>query len=112
MKEHQTLLFDAAEGRRLKERGMALAAEPESTRIWAFQATEELDSYPKGKQLSSDDIIGSIGLVRDVDTNQNNYVGPWFNEMARQGRIRKVGWIRSKRTSNHGKEIRLWEKIY
>ena len=62
-----------------------------------------------GCEFTSEDVQKDIGQPTDADGRPNNAgVGGYIAGLARRGVIRKIGWTKSARVTNHGSDLRLW----
>jgi hypothetical protein len=105
--------FGLNEGILLKQRGMSLAAGSYQMEEWEPAAFAWLMSKPKGYRFSMDDVAFQVGLPAHPDEGyKNNGFSSWPARMAEKGYLMKTAVrIKSRRKSNHGHEISVWEKI-
>jgi len=105
--------FDLAEGKRLKEEGMSLARNSYQADIWWGGACGWLHPKPIGYRFTADTVALEHGLPAIPDKRyRNNAFSSWFPKMAQMGYTKDTGErVKSKRKSNHGHEITVWEKI-
>jgi len=111
----QGYLFDMALGVQKGEEGMNLALLAKGKADWDERRDDWLDRHEKGFQFTADDLAFARLLANDPDDgpNGNNDFSGWFNRARRRHLIKRTGeWIRSRRVSNHGHMIPIWEKVY
>lgn len=93
----------------LRDRGQSLALE--AAEDWAANARTYVRALEPGTQLTSETITAAIGLPNPSDPNSNNAVGAVMAALARQGWLRRVGYVPSARPLSHGRVLALWERL-
>jgi hypothetical protein len=106
-------LFDAEEGARLRDEGMARAdraADPQ----WKEAVVNIVRGFSSGRLFTADDIWDLLVLrFPDLDTEEHRALGPLL-----QWRVRKVGLAEptdqirpSRRSSRHTGTVRVWRRL-
>lgn len=72
-----------------------------------------VDGILPGAQFTADDLVKWVGLPTECDlfARCNNALGGMFSGLCRRGIIRAVGYTTSDRVSNHGRILRVWERV-
>lgn len=92
-----------------KDSGMARAVNAKPT--WVNEAGQWIGSLERGCRFTADDLIEAKGTPTEVGINKNNAVGAYLNGVARRGLTRAVGRVASRRRTNHGRFITVWERL-
>lgn len=101
-----TLFFEETEGEAAKRHGMELVTLAESGSGWNERAEKWVLALPRGFQFTAETLTDAIG--RPARTNS---VGARMSAMAKQGWIRRVGFVLATRPSRHANVNRSWERV-
>lgn len=96
-----------------KDEGMALALTPEGITEWKQAFRDTVFAFPRGRRFTSEDVLAIVGLpTGEVAKDANNAVGAMVNGLAKRGLIRKtITRVPSRRSSSHGAELIVWERV-
>lgn len=102
---HQMTMDELAEGRQLRDEGMAAVSANPANAMWRGQAEDALRVLASaGRPFTAADVVRLAGLPPS-----HNAVGALFNAAKRAGRIKHTGrWVRSPRKASHARELREW----
>ena len=78
--------------------------------LWVVQAELAVKQLVNTRQqFTADDLVNLVGLPRGVEVvNGNNAIGALFRKLSNQNVIRPIGWAKSARADNHGRQVRIW----
>ena len=96
-----------------KEEGMALALASHSVSEWKQAFRDTVAGFYIGRRFTSEDVLAIVGLpTGEVAKDANNAVGAMVNGLAKRGLIRKtITRVPSRRSSSHGAELIVWERV-
>lgn len=77
---------------------------------WASEARRWVAGLPAGVRFTADDLIECCGTPTEVGVNANNAIGALFLACQSGRLIRSVDRAPSRRRSNHGRWIAVWER--
>lgn len=78
---------------------------------WTLEADRWIKSQLPGTRFDADDLIEAIGTPTGVAVNANNAIGAVFLAAKNRRLVRSVGRVASRRRTNHGRFITVWERI-
>lgn len=85
----------------------AAAAKPD----WVAVALDWIAAHPRGSRLNADDLTETIGTPTGVKVNANNAIGAVFLSAKTRKWVKPVDRVASRRRTNHGRFITVWERI-
>lgn len=85
----------------------------EAQPTWTQRALAWITSQPGGARFTSEDLTAALGLpTGEVGQHRNNATGAVMRTAARQGLIRRIGYVESVRKRSHAAVLSRWERTY
>jgi hypothetical protein len=106
-------VFDHDMAEAEKVRGTERSLSSLSVDDWKIKARQWVMDLPPGDLFTADTLVEFVGLPTESDlfARCNNAVGGLLAGLSRKDFIRTAGITTSDRVSNHGRILRVWERV-
>lgn len=95
----------------LADRALGAVRALDAKAAWVDRAEGWIVSHLRHSRFTADDLIAACGTPTSVGVNANNAIGALFLACSNRKLIHAVGRVASRRRTNHGRFITVWERL-